>query len=145
MAIILFFIAITVKFTFTEISTNLTLNYTVNVTKYDWGSQAQHVESINNLNTILDVFTEEHCLVVVNNYVKINIVPTSIPIMLKQIELADLYIYKPKESWTKTAWIPTGISNLIGNFTISLKNQQTVVLYPCPMSNLYTPFTNIKN
>lgn len=65
--------------------------------------------------------------------------------MLKQIELADFHFYVLKEPLTRSAWIPTGIPNPIGNFTLVVKPQTRVVHFPCPMSQFYTPFTKIKD
>lgn len=67
--------------------------------KYEHKKHKKNYTFIENLNTILDKFEKNKCLVVVNNFQGVQIYPIKqTPIILRQVGLALLSIY-PKNKW----------------------------------------------
>lgn len=114
--------------------------------KYEHKKPKKNYTFIENLNTILDQFEKNKCLVVVNNFQGVQIYPIKrTPIILRQIGLALLSIY-PKNKWdgqtvnTELVWAPHGTYyNVSSSIKVPADDLKVKTRHPCPTSTIFTP------
>lgn len=110
-------------------------------------SSPKYTEPLENLDTILDNLSKPNCLLLINNFIGLNLRSSlPVPIVLRQISYAFLYVKHSKRKrylLKDLIWFPRKMKSFISNNSVEDQNWKILkeIEHPCPVSKYFTGTT----